>query len=466
MYTARPKGSAPKGFMPRTQIRTSSQRRDHKNNGEKEGSSTTTSKEYIGTKKKTVEMKVDTDEEQTAEVPRGQKESGNDIDAIFEEESPSRKPLSMAKVNQLTENGRIGLAGENMETKPTVKNDLKDRTTMAKSDKKGLEQKQRDITMKGDAQENEIVGLARNKTKNQFVKQKSAKEDDVLVTNKKDEDDSALKFKLEMEAKLRKQALERLAEENFSKGNKMFYYPEVVTPGQDIEVFLNKSLSALRNEPNVMIMGAFNDWRWKSFSTELSKTDLNGDWWSCQVHVPKEAYKADFVFFYGKDVYENNDTKDFCIPVEGGISVFEFEDFLLEEKRRELEKLAKEQAERERQAEEQRRMEVEKAAREADRAQAKREAERRRGMLQELMKKAIKSVDNLWYIEPSLFKGKDKVKLYYNKSSGPLANAKDIWIHGGYNNWKDGLSIVSMLVRSEKKEGDWWYADGRHEHDL
>jgi len=25
-------------------------------------------------------------------------------------------------------------------------------------------------------------------------------------------------------------------------------------------------------------------------------THLNGDWWSCQVHVPKEAYKIDFVF--------------------------------------------------------------------------------------------------------------------------------------------------------------------------
>ncbi|KAA8520072.1 hypothetical protein F0562_014328 [Nyssa sinensis] len=208
-----------------------------------------------------------------------------------------------------------------------------------------------------------------------------------------------------------------------------------------------------------MIMGAFNDWRWKSFTTKLNKTPLKGDWWSCEVHVPKEAYKMDFVFFNGKDAYDNNDQKDFCINVEGGMDALEFDDFVLEEKRRELEKLAKEQDERERQAEEQRRMDAEKAASEADRAQARVEVEREREILRELMKKAVMSVDNVWYIEPSEFKGNDMVRLYYNKSSSPLAHAKDLWIHGGHNNWKDGLSIVARLVSSERKDGDWWYAD-------
>ncbi|KAI8026708.1 hypothetical protein LOK49_LG02G03144 [Camellia lanceoleosa] len=54
----------------------------------------------------------------------------------------------------------------------------------------------------------------------------------------------------------------------------------------------------------------------------------------------------------------------------------------------ELDKLAKEQAERERQAEEQRRIEAEKAASEADRAQAREEVHRKKEILQELMKKA------------------------------------------------------------------------------
>ncbi|KAM5588721.1 hypothetical protein ABKV19_006936 [Rosa sericea] len=261
-----------------------------------------------------------------------------------------------------------------------------------------------------------------------------------------------------MEEKQRVEEIERLAEENFSRGKKLFVYPQVVKPDQHIEVFLNKSLSTLNSEDDVFIMGAFNEWRWKSFTFRLSRKNLKGDWWSCQFHVPAEAYKIDFVFFNGKDVYDNNDKKDFCIDVESGMDAFAFEDFLLEEKRKELEKLAEEQAERERQAEEQRRIEAEKAAQEADRAEAKAETERRRKLVQELTKKAVRSVPDVWYIEPSEFKGKDLVRLYYNRSSGPLAGAKELWVHGGHNGWSAGLSIVESLVRSEEKDGDWWYA--------
>ena len=286
------------------------------------------------------------------------------------------------------------------------------------------------------------------------TKDKSAETDEKMI------EEVSLKLKLEMEANLRKEKIEMLAEENFSRGNKMFVFPQLVKPDQDIEVFLNRSLSTLNNEPDVLIMGAFNDWRWKSFTMRLKKAHLKGDWWSCPVHVPKEAYKMDFVFFNGQNVYDNNDTKDFCVTVEGGMDVFDFEDFLLEEKRKELEKLAKEQAERERQIEEQRQIEAEKAAREADRAQAREETERRREVLKQFMKKAARSVDNVWYIEPSEFKGEDLVRLYYNKISGPLAHSKELWIHGGHNGWKDGLSIVERLVSFEEKNGDWWYAYG------
>lgn len=286
------------------------------------------------------------------------------------------------------------------------------------------------------------------------TKDKSAETDEKMI------EEVSLKLQLEMEANLRKEKIEMLAEENLSRGNKMFVFPQLVKPDQDIEVFLNRHLSTLSNEPDVLIMGAFNDWRWKSFTMRLKKTHLKGDWWSCQVHVPKEAYKMDFVFFNGQNVYDNNDTKDFCVTVEGGMDVFDFEDFLLEEKRKELEKLAKEQAERERQIEEQRQIEAERAAHEADRAQAREETERRREVLKQFMKKAARSVDNVWYIEPSEFKGEDLVRLYYNKISGPLAHSKELWIHGGHNGWKDGLSIVERLVSFEEKNGDWWYADG------
>jgi len=288
---------------------------------------------------------------------------------------------------------------------------------------------------------------------------KDSEEANAAINDRINEEASRM-LKLKLEENLRKQEIERIADENFLRGKQMFVYPPVVKPDQDIEVYLNKNLSTLRDEEDILILGAFNDWRWKSFTIRLNKTDLKDNWWSCHLYVPIEAYKLDFVFFNGQSVYDNNDQKDFCIPVDGGMDALAFEEFLLEEKRKELEKLAKEQAERERQAEEERRIEADKAAKEEDRLQARLEVERRQETVLQLMKNAVKSNDSVWYIEPSEFKGKDLVRLYYNGTSGPLEHAKEIWIHGGYNNWKDGLSIVERLVKSVLKGGAWWYADG------
>nr|AOP12456.1 starch synthase III-1 [Musa acuminata AAA Group] len=222
-----------------------------------------------------------------------------------------------------------------------------------------------------------------------------------------DMEESLLKQKADMEAKAQRQLLENLADENFSEGIKVFVVPQVVNPDQVIEIFFNRSLSALANEPDVLIKGAYNGWRWQFFTEKLQKTDLKGDWWSCRLSVPKEAYKVDFVFFNGADAYENNNSKDFSLPVE-------------------------EQAEKERQAEEHRQKAAEKAA---------------------------KSASHIWQIEPNFFEGGDRVRLYYNRSSRPLAHATEIWIHGGHNIWSEGLSIIEKLSHSEKRDGDWWSAD-------
>ncbi|XP_047164111.1 starch synthase 3, chloroplastic/amyloplastic-like [Vigna umbellata] len=267
-------------------------------------------------------------------------------------------------------------------------------------------------------------------------------------------------LKSQLEERFERQEIERIAKENVSLRNKLFVYPPVAMYGQDIEVFLNRSLSTLCIESDIFIKGGFNGWRWKPFTERLNKTDiLSGDWWSCRLHVPKEAYRMDFVLFNGKSVYDNNDEKDFFIPVNGGMDALGFEDFLLEEKRKELEKLAKEQAEKEEIEEIRRKMEAEKAAREEDRSIAIAEVEKMKNLLQNLTKNAVKSVKNLWYVEPIEFEGKDLVRLFYNRKSGPLANVPEVWLHGGYNGWKEKLSFVKRLVKINTKNGDWWCAD-------
>ncbi|GLT52638.1 hypothetical protein SLA2020_259660 [Shorea laevis] len=442
LSTSKPKGPSPKGLVPKTQVGTSSQKKEEENNVEKEDLTVPTSGEYAGSGKKELESNFAIEEEPTPEVYWEEEVDESEKEKKSDDVPSISNEFTVAKNTRKLENGNIVRVVEDvgvLQKETSSVNKVENLTKEVASEGKHLDS-------------------TKNKSHLDSVKTDATLMAKTLKSDKRTEDDS-LRLKIEMEAKLRKQEIERLADQNFSKGNKIFVYPLVIKPDQDIEVFLNRSLSTLNNEPDVLIMGAFNDWRWKSFTVRLNKTHLNGDWWSCQLHVPKEAYKMDFVFFNGQNVYDNNDKKDFCIPVEGGMNIFSFEDFLLEEKRRELEKIAEEQAERERQEEERRRTEAEKAATDADRAQAKVEIESRRANLQIMLRKAVKSVDNVWFIEPSEFKSEDRVRLYYNKSSGPLAHSREVWIHGGHNNWKDGLTIAERLVSSERKGGDWWYAD-------
>ncbi|XVF27876.1 hypothetical protein REPUB_Repub14bG0147000 [Reevesia pubescens] len=431
------KGPAPKGFTPKTQIGTSTQKRDQKNNSEKEDSSIPTSSESAEPNKTEIESNIALEEESTIELYQKNKVDEGEKEEPKEDIPSIGKELAVGKSNQNVENGSISKVVEDVAG-------LQEKATILKND---IVSKPRDVVSEG----KHLDGTKTDDTVT--VKDESIESDEKPI------EDASLKLELEMEADLRKQEIEGLAEENFLRGNKIFVYPQIVRPDDDIEMFFNRSFSTLNDEADVLIMGAFNDWRWRSFTMRLNKTHLEGDWWSCHIHIPKEAYKMDFVFFNGQNVYDNNDKKDFCVPVEGGMDVFAFEDFLLEEKRRELEKLAKEQAEKERQEEEQRRIEAEKAASEADKAQARMETEKRREILQQVMEKAARSVDNVWFIETNKFKGKDKVKLHYNKSSGSLAYANELWMHGGHNNWNDGLTIVEKLVRSDREGGDWWYAE-------
>ncbi|XP_024018639.1 starch synthase 3, chloroplastic/amyloplastic [Morus notabilis] len=431
-----PRTSRPKGFGPKLPAGTSTQKRVQRNIEDKKDSETPESSELAEANKTVLEMNVDSEKQWAVEVSPPEKlEEGktDETSGEIEKSSSVREVPAVRPSKQGVENGRIGTVSEN---------------------DTGLLHKKEDIEV-GNENVADVTSRGRDKkaTKSNYTLTNKSVETEIRLV-----EEASLKLKLEIQARLCREEIEKLAEERFSRGDKLFVYPQVVKPDIDIEVFFNRSLSTLENEQDVLIMGAFNDWRWKSFTRRLNKTDFKGDWWSCLVHVPKEAYKMDFVFFNGQSVYDNNDMKDFCVPVEGGMDAFAFEDFLLEEKRRELEKLAKEQAEREREAEEQRRVEAEKAAREADREQARKHTQERRKMLQEVMKKAVRTVENVWHIEPSNFGGDDLVNLYYNKISGPLAESQGIWIHGGYNNWKDGPSIVSRLVRSEKMGGDWWYA--------
>ncbi|CAH9141803.1 unnamed protein product [Cuscuta epithymum] len=397
--TPRSQGSSPRGFSSRTAAGMGNRRRDQKNKNEKESQRTSTSKESEVLFKKKIDTKLDDRDNEIQGVERVEES----------EEQDNFRDLSQFPNNGVGTKVLLnGIDSSNLDNQSFDFNNLQE------------------TALEGDALDE--VGS----------------------------EDHSLKLKLEMEANLRRQDVERL-----SKGKNIFFcYPEEAKPDEEVEIFLNKSLSTLKNEPDVIITGGFNDWRWRSFTMNLNKTDLNGDWWSCKLHVPKEAFNIHFVFSNGKDVYENNNKKDFSITIKDGISALDFENFLLEEKKKELEKMAREKAQREREAEEMRRIEAEKIASEDDRVKAREEVAKRRKILEEAIDKALKSGggDN-WFITRKDLEREGSIRLHYKKSSGPLSHAMEIWIHGGHDNWKNGVSIVTRLSRSERKDGDWWYAD-------
>jgi len=263
----------------------------------------------------------------------------------------------------------------------------------------------------------------------------------------------------EMDPQELQRMLRELAEKNYLLGNKFFVFPEVLKADSTIALYFNRDLSAIANEPDVLIKGAFNGWKWRFFTEKLHKSELGGDWWSCKLYIPKQAYRFDFVFFNGRTMYENNGKNDFVIQIESTMDEHSFADFLVEEKQRELERFAIEEAERKKQTEEEKRMKEEKAAHEAAMAQAKAEIVTKKNKLQNVLDSAKGSVDNLWYIEPISTVQEATVRVYYNRHSRPLIHSAEIWMHGGYNNWIDGLSFAERLVHHDDKDGDWWYAD-------
>ncbi|KAH7365325.1 hypothetical protein KP509_18G020900 [Ceratopteris richardii] len=258
---------------------------------------------------------------------------------------------------------------------------------------------------------------------------------------------------------IRLSAIKLLCEKVMNDESIFFLYPDNPKAGAEVDLFFNRSLSTLSQESSIKVRGAYNDWKWCSFEENLMQTSLPGDWWSCKLQVPKEAYKIDFVFHNGGSLYENNKNKDFSVPVEDGMKKDDFEDFLIEEERKELERIAAEKALEERRIAEQRRLAEKVASEEIDRHEAIKRVNEQRERTSRVLQRAVKYAEGLWYFQPSEFQGGDTVKLFYNRSNRSLGSSKEVWIHGGYNNWQDMVSVVGHLTFFSAEDGDWWTID-------
>ncbi|MCO5594992.1 hypothetical protein L7F22_049029 [Adiantum nelumboides] len=287
-----------------------------------------------------------------------------------------------------------------------------------------------------------------------FQPEKSAPEDDA------DKETITQTFKkAQLEDKSRISVVTALSEKTALDGRKFFFYPEILKAGDEIELFFNRSASALSQEANLKVRGAYNDWKWRSFEVDLSLATIPGDWWACKLQVPKEAYRIDFVFHSGGSLYENNGNKDFSVPVENAMQKDDFEVFLIDEERKEFERIVAEKALEDKRIAEERRLAEKDAAEKADRLEALKHVNELREKTSRVLQRAVKHVEGLWYFEPFEFQGGDTVKLFYNRSNRNLASCTELWMHGGYNNWQDMVSVVGKLTFHSAEGGDWWTID-------
>eukprot|EP00897_Mesotaenium_endlicherianum_P010422 jgi/Mesen1/9408/ME000614S08673 len=235
--------------------------------------------------------------------------------------------------------------------------------------------------------------------------------------------------------------------------SKMFSYPEEPRAGERVEIFFHRSISTLgtKSAP-LFMMGAFNSWRWKNFRLPLSRSaDLaGGDWWVCEMVVPPEAYRVDFVFVSEDgDTYENNEGNDFFLAVSGGFTESQFDDMLADERRKEAERQAAVEAERERVAAEEKRLADIAAAKAALKKRAANLAAEQRAASAASYSKAVASLQNVWYTEPAEMTPADRCIW-----EQPLD--VQTWLHCGHNNWANGVELVEPLELATSEDGDWW----------
>ncbi|ONM63014.1 dull endosperm1 [Zea mays] len=249
--------------------------------------------------------------------------------------------------------------------------------------------------------------------------------------------------------------LQELAEKNYSLGNKLFTYPDVLKADSTIDLYFNRDLSAVANEPDVLIKGAFNGWKWRffteiwmhggynnwidglSFAERLvHHHDKDCDWWFVDVVVPERTYVLDWVFADGPPGsarnYDNNGGHDFHATLPNNMTE---EEYWMEEEQRIYTRLQQERRERE----------------EAIKRKAERNAKMKAEMKEKTMRMFLVSQKHIVYTEPLEIHAGTTIDVLYNPSNTVLTGKPEVWFRCSFNRWMypGGVLPPQKMVQAE-----------------
>jgi starch synthase len=262
--------------------------------------------------------------------------------------------------------------------------------------------------------------------------------------------------------------------------------PATPVAGALCTFYYNKAQSeVLRQSPRIQLQARFNNWELEPAGDAPDRLDMipaaegaprgNGsDFYSVSFTVPTEAYEFNFIFSDGEGVYDNNNTQNYTLPVEGPVTKESWIDTAPE--RAEAAYLARKEAER---------VAAEKAAAERETAALAADAQRAENAISELKSSFTNLREGALDLKSDQHKVRisspatgiatagSKITLMYNRTapggalSGiPIPADQSLTLKIGHNGWKSPQDIemqrapASSASTKSTSDGtaEWWHA--------
>lgn len=257
--------------------------------------------------------------------------------------------------------------------------------------------------------------------------------------------------------------------------------PEKPVAGATCAFYFNRAQSeALRDRPRIQLHVRYNNWELDPAEDEkggqLDRLDLTPaasiprgdgtDFWSAVIKVPKEAYEMNFIFGDAEGVYDNNNSHNYCLPVEGVMTRDSWLEAAAERAEAAyLKKKAEEEAEAAREASER-----EAAALESDKSTATEVINTIKKMGDEWRASCVGSESECWRFGPPgvVPTPGSTVQLLYDRSAGQLAwlslpeEGEHLTLKVGHNGWQNPVELQLRRHFASKgvaSKGEWWAAE-------
>lgn len=249
-------------------------------------------------------------------------------------------------------------------------------------------------------------------------------------------------------------------------GSRFFTLPPQPIAGQSFRCLYNRLAGPLPESQELCLKYGVNKWE-EIKEVEMKRSealkDNQGEWWEVEFTLQSLLYRCDFVVFdQASGLVDNNDSKDFKLPIKGGLTKAQW-----------LEKRLELFEENENQRNEQFQLEIETLTQEAEtKAQiAIKEAKSRlqkdweddlfeqaQTLVQEQRNEALKCLNQAeetlrgpqvsWF--GSMTPG-SVATLAYNTSMGPLEGSQIIRVHLGVDNWyKEEITVLDLKPLSNE----------------